>query len=51
MISQFQILNLFRNSFIVSAVTVVLLLVVGTFASYVFAKYRFRGRQRSTWPS
>lgn len=44
MISQFQILKLFRNSFIVSAGSVVLLLAVCTFASYVFAKYRFRGR-------
>lgn len=44
MISQFRILTLFRNSFIVSALTVALLLVAGTFASYVFAKYRFRGR-------
>ncbi len=44
MISQFKILNLFRNSFIVSALTVMLLLVVGTFASYIFAKYRFKGR-------
>jgi raffinose/stachyose/melibiose transport system permease protein len=44
MISQFQILNLFKNSFIVSAGTVIPLLVVCVFASYVFAKYRFRGR-------
>ena len=44
MISQFQILKLFRNSFLVSAGSVVLLLVVCTFASYVFAKYRFKGR-------
>jgi len=44
MISQFQILNLFKNSFFVSAGTVVLLLLVCTFSSYVFAKYRFRGR-------
>ena len=44
MISQFQILALFRNSFLVSAGTVVILLVVCTFASYVFAKYRFRGK-------
>ena len=44
MISQFQILKLFRNSFIVSAGSVILLLVVCTFASYVFAKYRFKGR-------
>jgi len=44
MISQFRILALFKNSFIVSALTVVLLLVIGTFASFIFAKYRFRGR-------
>ena len=44
MISQFQILNLFKNSLLVSAGTVIILLVVCTFASYVFAKYRFRGR-------
>jgi ABC-type glycerol-3-phosphate transport system permease component len=44
MISQFRILNLFKNSFIISALTVVLLLAIGTFASYIFAKYRFRGR-------
>jgi ABC-type glycerol-3-phosphate transport system permease component len=44
MISQFQILKLFKNSFFVSAGTVILLLLVCVFASYVFAKYRFRGR-------
>jgi ABC-type glycerol-3-phosphate transport system permease component len=44
MISQFQILNLFKNSFFVSAGTVILLLVVCIFASYAFSKYRFRGR-------
>lgn len=44
MISQFRILNLFKNSFIISAFTVVGLLIIGTFASYVFAKYRFKGR-------
>jgi ABC-type glycerol-3-phosphate transport system permease component len=44
MISQFRILNLFKNSFIISACTVVGLLIIGTFASYVFAKYRFKGR-------
>ena len=44
MISQFQILNLFKNTFIVSAGTVILLLAVCIFASYVFAKYKFRGR-------
>jgi raffinose/stachyose/melibiose transport system permease protein len=44
MISQFQIFKLFRNSVIVSAGSVLLLLVVCTFASYVFAKYKFRGK-------
>ena len=44
MISQFRILNLFKNSFIISAFTVVGLLIIGTFASYVFAKFRFKGR-------
>ena len=44
MVSQFQIFNLFKNSFIIAAVTVILLLIVCTFASYVFAKYKFRGR-------
>ena len=44
MISQFKILTLFRNSLRVSAGTVLLLLVVATFSSYIFAKYRFRGR-------
>lgn len=45
MISQFKILSLFRNSFFVSSFTVVGLLVIGTFASYVFAKFRFKGRE------
>jgi ABC-type glycerol-3-phosphate transport system permease component len=44
MISQFKILNLFKNSFIISVFTVLGLLIIGTFASYVFAKYRFKGR-------
>jgi raffinose/stachyose/melibiose transport system permease protein len=44
MISQFRILNLFKNSFVVSSLTVLGLLIVGIFASYIFAKYRFRGR-------
>ena len=44
MISQFRILNLFKNSFVISAGTVILLLIVCVFASYVFAKYRFKGR-------
>lgn len=45
MVSQFHIFRLFWNSFVVSAGTVAILLVVSTFASYIFAKYRFRGRQ------
>jgi ABC-type glycerol-3-phosphate transport system permease component len=45
MVSQFQILKLFKNSFVIAAVTVVLLLIVCTFASYVFAKYSFRGKR------
>lgn len=44
MISQFRILGLFRNTFIISAGTVFLLLVVGVLSSYVFAKVPFRGR-------
>jgi ABC-type glycerol-3-phosphate transport system permease component len=44
MISQFKILNLFKNSFIVSSLTVIGLLIIGTFASYVFAKFKFKGR-------
>jgi ABC-type glycerol-3-phosphate transport system permease component len=45
MVSQFQILRLFRNSFIVCAGTVLLLLVICVFSSYIFAKYKFKGRQ------
>jgi len=45
MISQFRIFTLFLNSFIVAAGTVVILLAVAVFASTIFAKYRFRGRQ------
>lgn len=45
MISQFRIFTLFLNSFIVAAGTVAILLVVAVFASTIFAKYRFRGRQ------
>ena len=44
MVSQFRIFRLFWNSFVVSAGTVLLVLVVCTFASYIFAKYKFRGR-------
>jgi raffinose/stachyose/melibiose transport system permease protein len=44
MISQFKILNLFCNSFIVSGVSVIFLLFFGIFASYAFAKLQFRGQ-------
>ncbi len=44
MITGFKILQLFRNTLIVSVSTVALLITVGTFASYGFAKLPFRGR-------
>jgi ABC-type glycerol-3-phosphate transport system permease component len=44
MISQFQILNLFRNTLIISVSTITLLLVFGTIASYAFAKLAFKGK-------
>jgi ABC-type glycerol-3-phosphate transport system permease component len=44
MISQFRILNLFKNSFFVSFFTIILLLCVGIVASYAFAKLRFKGK-------
>jgi ABC-type glycerol-3-phosphate transport system permease component len=44
MISQFKILTLFKNTFIISAGTVILILAVGTLASYAFAKLRFKGK-------
>jgi ABC-type glycerol-3-phosphate transport system permease component len=44
MISQFKILDLFRNSFYISFFTIVLLLCIGIIASYAFAKLRFRGK-------
>ncbi len=43
MISQFKILNLFANSFIISFTTIVLLLIFGIVASYAFAKLHFPG--------
>ena len=43
MISQFQILRLMKNSFIISCLTVAGLIVFGTLASYAFAKIKFRG--------
>jgi raffinose/stachyose/melibiose transport system permease protein len=44
MISQFRILDLFRNSFYISFFTIILLLCIGIVASYAFAKLRFRGK-------
>jgi raffinose/stachyose/melibiose transport system permease protein len=44
MISQFKILNLFKNSFIISFFTILLLLSVGIVASYAFAKLNFKGK-------
>jgi ABC-type glycerol-3-phosphate transport system permease component len=43
MISQFKILVLFKNSFIISFFTILLILCFGIIASYAFAKLRFRG--------
>ncbi len=44
MISQFHILTLFKNSFIISAFTVIFILFVGIFSSHVFAKLNFKGK-------
>lgn len=41
MITQFKIIRLLRNSFIVSFFTVVILIAAGTLASYAFAKIKF----------
>jgi raffinose/stachyose/melibiose transport system permease protein len=43
MISQFKIFSLFKNSMIISVVTVILILIFGIIASYGFAKHKFRG--------
>jgi ABC-type glycerol-3-phosphate transport system permease component len=45
MFTGFKILQLFRNTLIVSVSTVALLITVGTFASYGLAKLPFRGRE------
>ena len=45
MISQFRILLLFRNTFIICVGTIVLLIILGVTASYAFAKIRFRWTQ------
>lgn len=44
MISQFKILKLFGNSFIISFFTVLGLVVMGTLASFSFAKVDFKGK-------
>jgi len=44
MISQFKILNLFRNTFIISVCTLLGLLILGIIASYAFAKLKFWGK-------
>ena len=43
MISQFNILGLMKNSFIISVLTVAGLIVFGTLGSYAFAKIKFPG--------
>lgn len=43
MISQFKILDLFRNSFFISIFTIFFILAFGIVASYAFAKLRFMG--------
>lgn len=44
MISQFKILNLFKNTLIISVFTIFFLLVFGIIASYAFAKLNFKGK-------
>lgn len=44
MISQFKILELFKNSFIISFLSVVGLIFFGALASFAFAKVDFRGK-------
>jgi raffinose/stachyose/melibiose transport system permease protein len=44
MVSQFKILNLFRNTFFISVFTIVFLLIFGITASYAFAKLNFKGK-------
>ena len=45
MISQFDIFRLFRNTFVVTGASLALILVFSIFASYAFAKIKFRGRR------
>lgn len=44
MISQFQILNLFKNTLFISVFTILFILIFGIVASYAFAKLKFRGK-------
>lgn len=44
MISQFKILNLFKNTLIISVFTLIFLLAFGIVASYTFAKLQFKGK-------
>ncbi len=43
MVSQFRIFDLFKNSFVISFLTIVLLLAFGIVASYAFSKLKFKG--------
>ena len=45
MVSQFKILELFGNSFVISFFTVLGLVVFGTVAAYSFAKVDFKGKK------
>lgn len=45
MISQFQILNLFKNTLFISVFTILFILVFGIVASYAFAKLKFKGKE------
>jgi len=45
MVSQFKILLLFRNTFIICATSLILLILLGVLASYAFSKLRFRWSQ------
>jgi len=45
MISQFQIFKLFRNTLIISVLTIFLLLTFGIVASYAFSKLKFIGKE------
>jgi len=44
MISQFQILNLFKNTLFISVFTILFILIFGIIASYAFAKLQFKGK-------